>query len=245
MINLSSIPYQSFWGKCLRFPLALIPEGMVLKILQGNLKGMKWIKGSSTNGCWIGTYELEKQKLFYTVLKPGQVIYDLGAHVGFYTLLSAKVVGTEGKVFSFEPVERNLYFLRKHIMLNQLFNVTILPYAVGNAQGFRRFYVTNSGFSEGKLSDQGNLTVEVIRLDDLMSNTRYPLPDVMKIDIEGSEYEALVGAEKTIITKKPIIFLATHGEDIKNNCFHFLKSHGYAIEPIAGYMDEFLCYNNG
>ena len=110
MIDLSSVSYKSVMGKCLRFPLALIPQKVVLRILQGELRGMKWIKGSSTNGCWIGTYELNKQKLFYNTIQPGNIVYDLIAHVGFYTLLAAKAVGEYGRVFSYEPLHRNLFF---------------------------------------------------------------------------------------------------------------------------------------
>ncbi|WP_100313393.1 FkbM family methyltransferase [Thermoflavifilum aggregans] len=206
MIDLSSVSYKSVMGKYLRFPLALIPQKVVLRILQGELRRMKWIKGSSTNDCWISIYELNKQKLFYNTIQPGNIVYDLGAHVGFYTLLAAKAVGKYGRVFSFEPLNRNLFFLKKHIALNQLQNVIVLPYAVGNEHVFKCFYVGKNRFSEGHLSDHGNLKVEVIRMDEFMAGQQYPLPDVIKMDMEGSEYEALLGTKKLLEIKSRLFF---------------------------------------
>lgn len=85
MINISKIDYRSSIGKLLRLPLKLIPNSTVLPILQGKLKGKKWIKGSSINGCWLGIYEFDKQILFQDYIKAGMVVYDVGANAGFYT----------------------------------------------------------------------------------------------------------------------------------------------------------------
>ena len=70
MINISKSNFKSPLGKFLRMPLKLIPANMVLPILQGKLKGKKWIKGSSINGCWLGTYEFDKQRMFEKYIKP-------------------------------------------------------------------------------------------------------------------------------------------------------------------------------
>ncbi|MRS05344.1 FkbM family methyltransferase, partial [bacterium] len=86
-MNFSAIPDNSI-GKLLRVILKLIPAGTQVRIIQGRLKGRKWIVGSSVNGCWLGSYELDKQKLIEKTIQPGEVVYDLGANVGFYTLLS-------------------------------------------------------------------------------------------------------------------------------------------------------------
>lgn len=66
---------------------------MVVPVLQGSLRGRKWIVGSSNHGCWLGSYEWKKQRLFTRTVSSGDVVFDIGAHVGFYTLLASVLVG--------------------------------------------------------------------------------------------------------------------------------------------------------
>ena len=86
-------------GKLLRFPLNLLPKKMVVSVLSGVLRGKKWIIGAGVHACWIGIYEHEKQKVFADALHAGHVIYDVGANVGFYTLVSAASAGAGGESF--------------------------------------------------------------------------------------------------------------------------------------------------
>jgi hypothetical protein len=82
-INFSGITNQNILGKILRSPLRLIPPKTVLPILQGKLRGKKWIVGSGQHGAWLGSYEYEKQLLFQQIVQEGNVVYDLGANNGF------------------------------------------------------------------------------------------------------------------------------------------------------------------
>ena len=82
-------------GKMLRLPLKAIPDGMVLPILSGELRGAKWIAGSSTNGCWLGIYERAVQVLLGLHLQSGAVFYDIGANVGFFRCLPRGWWGVE------------------------------------------------------------------------------------------------------------------------------------------------------
>ena len=82
-MNFSSISDRSLLGKALRAPLKFIPTELVVPILQGRLKGKKWVNGSSNHGCWLGSYELGKQLIFSATIKEGSVVFDLGANVGF------------------------------------------------------------------------------------------------------------------------------------------------------------------
>src|ERR1035438_590714 len=92
LINFSGISGRTFIGKALRFPLSLIPCGTQMPILQGPLYGKRWIVGSSNHGCWLGSYEYPKQKAISAAIKRGDVVYDLGANVGFYSLLASVLV---------------------------------------------------------------------------------------------------------------------------------------------------------
>jgi hypothetical protein len=110
MFNFSGITARSVVGKVLRLPLRLIPKNKVMRIRQGKMKGMRWVAGSHTHGCWLGSYEFDKQVFMAERLRPGGVFLDIGAHVGFYTLLGSRLVGDEGKVISFEPCPRNIAY---------------------------------------------------------------------------------------------------------------------------------------
>ena len=79
---------MELWAKVIRLPLRTVPPGTVVPILTGRLRGRKWIVGSGDHSCWIGSYELEKQRAFAQVVHPGETVFDLGANVGFYTLLA-------------------------------------------------------------------------------------------------------------------------------------------------------------
>jgi len=71
MLNFSKISSDSIIGKFLRFPLKLLPQNMIVPIIQGKLRGKKWIVGSSNHGCWLGSYEYEKQVLFSKIVQEG------------------------------------------------------------------------------------------------------------------------------------------------------------------------------
>ncbi len=105
-----------------------------LPILRGPLKGYKWVVGSCGKllRFLTSTYEYGLTKCFERMLKKGDIVYDIGAHVGYFTLLASVLVGDEGKVIAFEPSLRNFLFLKKHIKINKLKNVICLNVAVSN-----------------------------------------------------------------------------------------------------------------
>ena len=92
-MKVSEISNRSVAGRLLRLPLALIPPALAMPVLQGPLRGYRWIVGSSNHGCWLGSYEYAKQRLFAQMVRSGDVVFDVGANVGFYTLLAACRVG--------------------------------------------------------------------------------------------------------------------------------------------------------
>lgn len=232
-MNFSVISQQSFLGKALRFPLKFIPRNLCIPILQGKLRGKRWIVGSSTHGCWIGSYEYEKRRIFEKLVTPGSVVFDIGAHVGFYTLLASELVGSSGKVFAFEPVPRNLRYLRAHLEINNVKNVTVISAAVSDHSGATLF-AEESSHSAAHIYLQGSFQVEMVCLDDLFTQGEIPMPDFIKMDIEGGELRALVGATLLLTNGSPTIFLATHGREIHRKCCELLCSLGYSLEPIAG-----------
>ncbi|HWZ58637.1 MAG TPA: FkbM family methyltransferase, partial [Gemmatimonadaceae bacterium] len=120
-------------------PLRVVPRERPVPILGGPLRGWRWIPAAASHGCWLGTFERAEQDVFARTVRPGDVVYDLGANVGFYTLLAARLAGPTGRVVAFEPVPRNLGYLRRHIALNQCENVTVVAAAVSDRSGTARF----------------------------------------------------------------------------------------------------------
>lgn len=215
-----------------------------MPVLQGPLRGARWIVGSSTHGCWLGSYEMAKQLAFASRLAPGQVVYDLGANVGFYTVLAARGVGSAGQVHAFEPLPDNVKFLRRHVELNQLKNVSIHACAVSNVTGKLRF-AFGGDRSTGRLDDSGSFEVDAITLDEFVFSRGSALPCVIKIDVEGAELCVLEGARQVLEKAKPAIFLATHGDTVRQACYQLLRSFHYRVCGVDGkppdQTDELLC----
>ncbi len=226
-MNFSAIPRTSTIGKALRLPLRLLPGAMEIRVFQGPLRGYRWIAGSANHGCWLGSYEQAKQRLFAAAIRPGMVIYDLGANVGFYSLLASALTGAKGRVFSFEPSERNLDYLRRHIARNRVANCAIWPVAVGREESMGNFSA-GTGPCEGHLASEGT-PVRVVALDPLIASGELPPPHLIKCDVEGGELAALHGARTALETHRPTIFLATHGEEIRRACHQFLHSLDYRL----------------
>src|ERR1051326_9568863 len=135
-------------GKLARWLLSLLPETLVAPILMGEAQGNRWIVGSSRYACWLGSYEPDKQRLISQSIQPGTIFYDVGANVGFYSLLAARLVGN-GKVFAFEPLPTNLLYLRRHLKLNGITNTEVFSLAVADREGSGAFRRAAGGGSGG------------------------------------------------------------------------------------------------
>jgi FkbM family methyltransferase len=247
-VDLSGWGTGTLLGRALRWPLKLLPRNLAVPVLQGPVRGQRWIIGSGTNGYWLGTYERQKVVRFAAALRPRMVIYDIGANVGYFTLLAASRVGTNGRVAAFEPLPRNIAFLERHLALNRCENVTLLRAAAADHTGPMRFDL-GAGPFQGHLAPSGELAVDAFALDDLVRANRIPPPDLMKLDVEGAEADVLGGARWLLGTYHPIIFLATHGPAPHAACCEMLSSLGYSLESADGRplqeTDEIVAFREG
>ena len=205
----------------------------MLPVIQGPLRGKRWIVGSGLHGYWLGSYEYAKQRLFAATVVPGSVVYDIGANVGFYTLLAAARVGDQGRVIAFEPLPANIDFIHRHLQLNHMANAHVIGAAVGDCAGEAAF-APGRNRSTGTLSAAGDLRVKVVSIDEMVATGELPPADCMKIDVEGSELSVLRGARELLSHRHPVIFLATHGAQVQRECLGFHKSFGYECIPIDG-----------
>lgn len=232
MIDLAKkIPPNSFLGKLVRIPLQIIPGNTIIRIFSGPSRGMRWIRNAGIHGYWIGSYEKDKQSVMTRYIRAGMNVYDIGANVGFYTLLMSRFVGKGGKVYAFEPSPRNIHYLKRHLALNRIKNVQVFECALGDNVGEVLFDTSNNA-SEGKIAPTGDISIKLFSLDYLLKNNTIRVADLVKIDVEGSEYSVLLGGSEYFQTVKPIIFLATHGIEISAQCCRLLQKWGYSVIGI-------------
>lgn len=230
-VNWSGINRRTIVGRVMRAPLGLIPPSSVMTIRRGPAKGMRWIAGSATHGCWLGTYELLKQEAILRFAKPGMTIFDIGAQAGFYTLLFSRVAGPQGSVVAFEPCPLESEHLLAHLSLNAISNVRVISAAVSDRKGIARFTV-DAGRTENSLRADSSspLFVPTVQLDDL----EMPPPDLIKMDIEGGETLALKGARNLLAERRPMLFLALHGDIHRRDCSRLLRDQNYGLFDLTG-----------
>ena len=221
-------------GKLLRLPLRLIPKKAIFPILQGCLKGRKWIVGSGEHGYWLGWYEIGKRQAFEAAIPEGAVVYDIGANVGYYSLMAAVLAGPKGHVYAFEPLPRNVNFLRRHVGINKMEDlITVLDVAVSDQSGEAAFDL-GASTSMGHLAESGEIKVKQVKLDELVAAGEVRPPDYMKIDVEGAEAEVLSGAMTLLEKYRPILFLDTHQREAHHATVDILKGLGYTIHCLDG-----------
>jgi len=209
-----------------------LTKDKTLKILSGPLQGYKWQTNAGNNAYWVGSYEKDYVKVFCEEVKPGHTVFDIGAQGGYYSLIASRLTGEKGHVFAFEPLPTNANFIREHLQINQCTNVTLLEIALAFESGVRGFQSSNAFM--GHIAKNGSIQVEVRTIDELVAEKKITPPQVIKIDVEGSEYWVLKGGEKVLKEFKPIIFIATHGIDNRDRTLALLQEWGYEFKLIQG-----------
>jgi FkbM family methyltransferase len=210
------------------------------RVLKGPMRGARFVLGSLSGegggaSVYFGEMEREQTAAMAEEIRPAGFFFDIGANVGYYTILASRLVGPAGKVVAFEPVPRNIDFLRQHIELNGATNVVLMPVAVSDSKGTVRFALGPDS-AMGHIGEGGELAVETTTIDDVTDELGVT-PDVMKIDVEGAEREVLLGAAKMFERARPVIFLSTHSDELRTWCVGYLKQLGYAVTPLTGGED--------
>jgi FkbM family methyltransferase len=140
-------------------------------------------------------HEEFETELFKREVKRGDVVLDLGAHIGYYTLLAAKIVGEKGKVYAFEPDPGNYGLLKKNIEANGYKNVIAVQKAISNKTEKGRLFLRGDGVSR-RLYDANHkyssIETETVKLDDYFKDYDGKI-NFIKMDIEGSEGNAVKG----------------------------------------------------
>jgi len=205
-------------------------------IVHGHARGLRFNPSGAHPGYALGTSEPAIQDLFAAHIAPGSVVWDIGANVGFFTLLAARLVGT-GRVIAFEPLPANVAAIERNLALNDVSNVEIAEVAIGDEIGTATLSVyPSSGLAkletparaEGTREPSGHVDVSVSTLDAQLQ--LFPAPAFVKIDIEGAEEAALRGAATLLTEIKPTVVCELHGT--RDNVVEILESYGYRVTTV-------------
>ena len=166
-------------------------------------------------------------------------VIDIGANIGYYTILTSKLIGPGQRVFSFEPQPAVVTKLRRNIEASGLANVTVFPFALSDASGRVPFHVPHEGGeSHGSLHANGRFRVRKIveietrRLDDVWQQLGSPDVGLVKLDAEGAELPILRGAVGLLsAVNKPVLIF----EACEENCQPF----GYCVFDLLHYVQGF------
>jgi FkbM family methyltransferase len=227
-----------FLSRPLREAEATIPHGVGA--------GLRINPGGANPGYALGTTEPAIQEVLARHLRPSDVFYDLGAGVGFFTLLGARLVGPAGEVWAFEPDPANAAVLRRNVELNGFPHVRVLEQAVSGQSGEARLH--SSGTASRLVTDRGarpdrdeTIPVAVTSVDEVVRELGGPAPTLVKFDVEGAELDALEGMRETIAATRPVIVCETHRT--YDAVDRLLRELGYATQPIDPPIDGQLPWN--
>jgi FkbM family methyltransferase len=190
-----------------------------------------------------GTYEEEMNKLIRVSLKNGRNALDIGGNIGLQSIRMSQCVGDAGKVYAFEPLNYLQEKFNKNLALNKADNVILFPYALSDIEGAADFSVDKNTWNQGNFSlfnkDEGaekqHVTIKVA--DNIPEIRDLESLDLIKIDVEGFEYQVLRGLQQTLEKHKPRIIFEydTHywvqGAIVE--CYSFLKSLNYTLYQIT------------
>lgn len=182
-------------------------------------------------------------------IKPGNIIIDIGANIGYYALLEARLVGNSGRIFAIEPVLQNIELLKKNIKINNYQNIEVFQTAIGDKNGMDWMYISqksnwNSLIRRNEILPTivDKVPVKVITLDSFFKHKKI-CPDFVRMDVEGYEVEIIKGLEKYFINnRKPLkIFMEIHADRgiIKiKNMIKSLKMHRFQTKIIINELDS-------
>jgi FkbM family methyltransferase len=221
-----------------RFSHKMLPadEKVWVQVEEGPAKGI-WLRLNPRTGQHYlrGEGEQATQQVLLERLKPGMVFYDLGANIGFFSMLAARLVGAGGKVVSFEPDPEVAARLRENAERNAFANVSVCEAGVWSTSGMMEFAAAADAASPDHgtgrfVSDGKGKPTRCVALDDFARTA--PAPDAIKCDVEGAETEALRGAFETLKRSKPWVLCETHSPEADRESREILARAGYAIESI-------------
>jgi FkbM family methyltransferase len=190
---------------------------------------------------WRGDLEPEVQRRLDGLVRPGWVVWDVGASVGFFTLVLARLVGPSGQVVAFEPDRAAVARLERHAVANAFDTIQIRPVAVWSRPGPLSFGIAadDHGRIHGRVGEVEEC-VEAVTLDGALAELAPPR--LVKIDVEGAEEEVLLGAAELLARHGPIVLCEVHLErglaaERLSRVRGILEAHAYRVEELDAGAD--------
>ena len=197
-------------------------------IMSGPNRGLWWSLASAGSGYMSGRRAARQMQLVASLVGPGDVVWDVGAHHGFVSLCASPRVGPAGEVHAFEPSGRNRWFIARHLDWNEMGNVTVHPYALSSYDGQSCF--GGPGTSKTLTLGQGTDVVPVHTGRGVIDRGAARSPTFAKLDVEGAEAEVLcglIGALRPDCT----LLIAVHSRKAYADCTDILASAGFSTVP--------------
>lgn len=233
-----------FIAKTIRRTLnAAVPDGLSeVQIAAGPSRGLTMaLDLHAEKDYWLGTYEPELRQAAEKLIAPGSVVYDVGANIGYVSLICASLSGITGHVYAFEALPGNIERLQQNIKVNGLSGrISVTHAAVIDQNQPVTFYTHRSGAMGKSAGSAGrdetyldSITVDGIALDAFAFGSEKRIPDLIKMDIEGGEGLALRGAARLLAEEKPALLIELHGEEAARQVWEILTKNGYRIHLLT------------
>lgn len=229
---------------CIRSMTGMIlgTQFRVHRIPFGPIKGKKlFMSPQISPRMWFGIDEPWMAQLCATYVKPSTVIYDIGAHIGYTTVLFAHYLKGTGVIHAFEILPATANFLRKTVEANNLQNVTIHTVGLGSDEAILELSIGPTAMTSiHRKKDDGNKTesCRVVKLDKYRHEHNLPLPDLIKMDIEGAEIDCLQGSLDLINQSGPTMIIAFHSKILLQQGYELLTSLGYKLYDQRGPLTQ-------
>ncbi len=239
---------EFIYKNLLRLPvLRKMTNAILRKIIPGSLRipeGILLLNPDDpvvSGALMLGVYEVTFKNLFTGALHSGMTVVDIGANIGYYTLIASAHVGVSGKILAYEPEPENLRFLDTTIVKNNLRNVSVIRSALGEKTGVATLYCDpNNKGKHTMLPTAANTPIYVptTTLDQSLKDQSVQKVDLIKIDTEGWEAKIFLGMQHTLSAYHPQIFFEFAPERIRLTgedplyLLDTLTALGYVIESI-------------
>lgn len=219
-----------------RFAALIYPgdEWQWVDVERGPFRGMRlWVRPRTHKFVLSGRFEPEVQRELGALLRPGSVLWDVGANVGAVSLLAARLVGPQGRVVAFEPDPDNVGRLRRNLEANHADNVDVVEAAVGAGEGTAHFQPGDGGGETGRVvTGRDGIEVALTSLD-AAAGKGLPPPDVVKLDVEGLEVDVLRGGRELLGGRRPALVVEVHEAGNEARLREELEPLGYALRRLS------------
>lgn len=183
------------------------------RFIDGPLRGQSFVCWTSEKYFFMGTYfEADVQRLLAQTIQQGDIIYDVGGHAGYMSLLFSALTGPSGKVFTFEPSAVNFPRVQHNVARNGRSNVEILNVAASDHEGVALLseHGSESAIVASNEIGEGISPIRTVRLDDFVYRDGHPAPKFIKLDVEGHGGAALSGTKRLLESARPTLMCEVH-----------------------------------